>query len=54
MLVPRIHLLKSPFDLEDLRDVMGWCREFVVPLVVRLLRENRFQKYQVLVPVVLA
>ena len=35
-------------------DGMGWCLGFVVLLVVRLLRENRFQKCRVLALVVLA
>ena len=54
MLVLRIRLLESPFGLEGLKDAMGWYREFVALLEVRLLRENRFQKCRVLVPVVLA
>ena len=53
-LVLRIRLLLNPFDLEGLRDVMGWYRGFVALLVVRLLRENRFQKCRVLALVVLA
>ena len=54
MLVPQIRLLESLFDLEGLMDGMGWCLGFVVLLVVRLLRDNRFQRCRVLALVVLA
>ena len=54
MLVPQIHLLESLFGLEGLMDGTGWCLEFVVLLVVRTLRENRFQRCRVLALVVLA
>ena len=50
----RICWLENPFGLEDLRDVMGWYLVFVVLLVVRLLRENRFRKCRVLALGVLA
>ena len=50
----QICLLETLFGLEELRDVMGWCREFVALLVAQLLRESRFQRYRVLALVGLA
>ena len=51
MLVLRIRL---PENLFGLMDVMEWYLEFVALLVVRSLCGNHFQRYRVLILVVLA